>query len=321
MLSKQLRYLIEEESLKKFKTKTMLEFIKDFSTRMSFVFQYRITHGEQTDIIFIKSDKTQCGMLQREYENLSLFKQVECTEHFKLPQVFLYSDDALVLFECQGQLVRKLMVNHCKQTLRKVDGKVLGAVRQVGQWLNYYFHQTKQWQSWQDIGVALKKECDEYEKNLQGQSSHSVIGQFFLDLKSELENALNSARGDALISLAHGDCHLGNFYVQGETITALDFQHSRLRLAGYDALYFDALLSLCFGKTKYRPFNIKAIRSAFWQGVDLDINDNLLHFRLTKVMIGLRILTYLNSLNSSYGLTLKWLTRLELRKLMNWLEN
>lgn len=321
MLQRQVESLIIEQAEQRFNTDAELNFMADFSTRMSHVFQYQLVHGGTPDIIYVKSDKAQKGLLNREYKNLCLFKEVEGHSHFKVPKILSYFDEneTMALFECEGELIRKLMVRNCKRSLRKENGLVSSAVNRMGAWLNYYQGKTSKQVPWSEASKTILQECNEYEASLLADEVHPAIWQAFSSIKTRLTQAIAQATGNATVALSHGDCHLGNFYVTDDDITALDFQHSKVRLAGYDAMYFDATLKLSFGITKYRPANIAKIREAFFQGYDGEFNCDSLQTQILKMNVALRVLVYLQTVSESLSFGLGFLTRVDLTKLINWL--
>lgn len=322
MLPRDVENSILKEVKYKFKSDAKLNFTADFSTDMSHVFQYDLSFGGQTHVIYVKSDKAQKGLLCKEYNNLCLFSKVQGSSHFKTPTLLSYisETETMALFECEGELVRHLMVKHCKRSLRKENGVVSSAVNRVGAWLNYYQEQSAMEIPWSKAAVTVLQECNEYESSLMADEVHPVIWQAFCKIKANLTATLASATGNANVALSHGDCHLGNFYVTEEGITALDFQHSKVRLSGYDALYFDATLRLSFGITKYRRSNIVKIRDAFFQGYAADLNTESMQYRVVKMNVALRVLVYLQTVSESLSFGLRFLTRVDVIKLMRWLE-
>lgn len=300
------------------------EFILDYSTDISFVLKFLVTINQNSFNVFIKSDKSQNGLLLEEYNNLSNFKEFHFdSKTFQFPEIIMFSqeDNILALEECQGDLFLDYINQDCKWLSLEKSLRVSSSAKHLGKWLSYIEKKTIKNTPLTDIKRNLIAEYEEYSINLTTNQTISAINKLHLQCKDLLFKNLDYLNTPVSTYLSHGDFHPGNFFISGEKVTAIDFQHSKTRLVGYDALYFDMNLTLSFGIIKFKPNMINNIRLGFEQGYKHNTSNNFNYIEIIKSLIVLRALVYLNSVCvHNKGLS-RVSVHIDIKKLHSWLTN
>jgi len=302
-----------------------IEFVADYSTEMSIVFNYAIVENGTHQDVFIKRERIghEKGILKREYVNLLALNK-QASSKFKCADAIVFSEknNILVLAKCQGHTFFDLINQTCKwPSLFSLSAQTLKSIMSLGQWLQ---HREKALTACTTNGQLLDKitqEVNQVEKNLKRyvikEQSFPLFNQCKKILDENLRNILIDNRN---IYLAHGDFHPGNFFTdENQVISAIDFQHVDTKIIGYDALYFEMILLISFGIKRYNPRLINKVLTTFQEGYSRDINTSPEQKSVIKALITMRALVYLSSTFQEKNKISSITTTLDLKKLQKWL--
>jgi Ser/Thr protein kinase RdoA (MazF antagonist) len=189
--------------------------------------------------------------------------------------------------------------------------------RSLGLWLSHYESNTQEScsESFEDTVLA---DFDQYAKVLSNSQVNKSIQKLFVECEAQFTKQLKQLEYPVNTYLAHGDFHPGNFFIDGDKVTAIDFQQGKRMLNGYDALYCELNSFLSFGVSKYRPSAMKIIRSSFLDGYNE--SGDLSYSGLLKPLIVVRALVYLSTIALQRpGLSSYLLARLDMKTASSWL--
>lgn len=295
-----------------------ITYIADYSTEISYVFKFSIQAGSSVKTIFTKMDKYNSGLVLEEYNNLCNVKKLNLTSRqFRVPEIALFDEENGILGseECKGLLFLELINNHCKWRSSGQLENIPSFATSVGSWLSYYEKNTQK-KSSSNFKETLIDEFNLYTQHLTNMFTDKSISRLFLKCKDRFFEELKELEYPANTYLSHGDFHPGNFFIEGQDVTAIDFQQSKRRLNGYDAIYFEMNSLLSFGPLNYRPKYMALIQSSFSAGY----NSSIEYEKLLKPLVIARALVYLNTIGFSKGNFFSYLSvNIDIRKLTYWL--
>jgi len=297
----------------------LLRYLGDFSTDISVVLKYRaIAHGKEL-VVFSKWEKNEKGLLKIEYDNIRRFENIsQRCKKYLIPNVCFYSEKRrlLVLEECKGNLVYEGLAKGCSWFSKKHSERSYECSKRLGEWLKFYEDQSVE----KLPSVALKSEImDElarYEKAVLSMSRASIVVKTFMSIKKRLEEKMDDLTDEELVYFSHGDFHSANFFMTEKTVTAIDFQHSKKRLLGYDAVYFSFNMFLSMNILKFNPCRKKQIIRSLYDSYGR--KNNKLNDDVNKALVAVRGLVYLTTVRSRGGLVGKISFYLDLVKVRVW---
>jgi hypothetical protein len=297
-----------------------VSYVGDYSTDISHVFKFSLGTSSGDITVFAKIDKNDSGLVVEEYENISAIKRLGIeNEKYKIPEIALFDrgQGILALKECRGTLFLDYIRSQCMWRSKGNMHTISSYAKSLGLWLSHYESHTQE-SCAAAFEEAITADFDQYAEVLRSSWANESIWKLFLKCEAQFFEELRRLEYPVSTYLSHGDFHPGNFFIEGEKVTAIDFQQGKRMLNGYDALYCELNSLLSFGLTKYRPAAMKMIRSSFLEGYHE--NGDLSYRGILKPMIVVRALVYLSTVVLQRpGLFSYLLARLDMKTASSWL--